>query len=310
MGSDNTNLTVVIVSYNTIEMTRSCLKSVYDHLYGLKVEVIVVDNASIDGTVPMIKDEFPLVELIINEDNKGFATANNQGFLIAKGELVLLLNSDTIILEDVLKKSVDYMGCHPSVGAFGCRVLNSDMTMQPTCSGYPSLLRLFLLAVGLDRLNSFDSYLMREWQRDSEKDVDVVSGCYLLTRKNIITNIGGLDERFFFFGEETDWCLQMRKAGWSVRFSPVGEIIHHGGGSVKKLNHHRDVMLTDATIRLHEKNSGKVAAIIAFLILTTFNVLRTGYWSILSIWGGSDSKSRAKHFQKVVVNTLSTWPKG
>ena len=312
MSSSKSNLSIVIISYNTLEMTRDCIKSVYANIIDLKVQVIVVDNDSVDGSVSMIKDEFPLVDIIVNKENVGFAAANNQGFDIAKNELVLLLNSDTLVLNDVLGQSVDYMLAHPKVGALGCRVLNTDQTMQATCSGYPSLARLFFLTIGLDRLkniSAFDSYLLRSWQRDSERDVDVISGCYLLTRKKVLDEVGGLDESFFFFGEETDWCLRMRKYGWLLRFSPVGEIIHHGGGSVKKLNHLRDVMLTNATVRLHKKNSGTSAALIAFTILAAFNLSRAIFWTSASLFN-KEAKSRAKHFQKVVGCTSETWPKG
>lgn len=312
MESSEINLSIVIISYNTVDMTGDCIRSIYENKGGLNVQIIVVDNDSVDDSVPMIEEHYPEVELIVNTKNTGFATANNQGFGLAKSELVLLLNSDTLILKDVLQKSVDYMQSNNNVGALGCRVLNTDLTMQSTCSGYPTLARLFFLTVGLDRLRSFsafDGYLLRSWLRNSERDVEVISGCYLLTRKKIIESVGGLDENFFFFGEETDWCLRMRKAGWSLRFSPIGEIIHHGGGSVKKLNHLRDVMLTNATVRLHKKNTGIMAGIIAFLILVIFNFSRAIFWTIASLFK-KEGEKRAKHFQKVAADTLATWPKG
>jgi len=301
------NLTIVIISFNTKVMTRECLNSIYENAGEGATQVIVVDNDSKDGTVEMIREYFPLVELIVNSDNRGFAAANNQGFEIAQGELILLLNSDTIILDDVVENSVGYMLANPEVGAMGCRVLNTDMTMQSTCSGYPTLLRLLFLTIGLDRLKHlklFDSYLLRNWKRDYERDVDVISGCYLLTRREVIEQVGPLSEDFFFFGEETDWCLRMRKADWALRFSPVGEIVHHGGGSVKKLNYQRDVMLTNATILLHKKNGGLVSAFLAFLILTMFNLSRAVFWSISSLWS-SENKLRAKHFRQVTLKTIS-----
>jgi len=312
MDSSKVNLSIIIISYNTLAMTRDCIESVYANIKGLNVQVVVVDNDSVDGSVLMLQEEFPFIDLIVNTENTGFAAANNQGFDIVKSELVLLLNSDTIILKDVLGNSVDYMLANPDVGALGCRVLNTDLTMQPTCSGYPTLARLFFLTAGLDRLRNislFDSYLLRSWKRDSERDVDVISGCYLLTRKKVLEDVGGLDDSFFFFGEETDWCLRMRKSGWVLKFSPIGEIIHHGGGSVKKLNHLRDVMLTSATVRLHRKNSGIGAAIIAFAILFVFNLSRASFWVLRSLFN-EEAKSRARHFQKVVSCTAETWPKG
>jgi GT2 family glycosyltransferase len=305
------DVSVVVISYNTREMTRACISSVYLNVGNLRSEVIVVDNNSQDGSISMVRDEFPDTLVIANDANLGFARANNQGFRIAQGKYVLLLNSDTIILGDVLQQSVSYMEAQDDVGAMGCRVLNTDRTMQPTCSGYPTLARLLLMTLGLDRLPGlkvYDSYLLRGWQRDTERDVEVISGCYLLVRRKIIDQIGGLDENFFFFGEETDWCLQMRNAGWRLKFSPVGEIVHHGGGSVKKLNYRRDVMLTEATIRLHKKNDGLLAAIVVFLILAAFNWSRAIMWTACAVMRPGCS-ARATHFREVAANTLTTWPK-
>lgn len=305
------DLSIVIISYNTLELTKACLDSVIPRLGSLLAEIIVVDNASADGSAEMVKERFPSVRLIQNKVNVGFAAANNQAFLLAQGEFVLLLNSDTVVLGDVLPKSVDYLRVHSLVGAMGCRVLNTDRSMQRTCSGYPTLLRLLNMTLGLDRLpviNMLDSYQLRKWQRDTDREVEVISGCYLLVRRSIIESVGPLDDAFFFFGEETDWCLRIRRAGWKLRFSPVGEIIHHGGGSVKKLNYQRDVMLTGATIRLHKKNSGLVAAAVAFMILAMFNLSRAVVWTACSLVRQT-CQVRAAHFRQVFSHTFETWPK-
>lgn len=305
------DLSIVVVSFNTKAMTQACLESVFANAGALSLDVIVIDNASSDGSVEMIRERFPDVQLIANDDNRGFAAANNQGFKVARSELVLLLNSDTVVLGDVLQASVDYMRRCPDVGAFGCRVLNTDATLQRTCSGYPTVARLLMMTTGLDRLRwpaLIDRYQMRGWRRDTERDVEVISGCYMLVRREVIDTVGGLDEQFFFFGEETDWCLRIRRAGWATRFAPVGEIIHHGGGSVKKLNHKRDVMLTAATVRLHRKNGGRVSAGGAFLVLFAFNLSRALYWSLRGAFENS-ARDRARHFRRVVAQTHLTWPR-
>ena len=310
MKNVKADLSIVVVSYNTLEMTRECLSSIFDQSANKqKIEVIVIDNASSDGSVEMIERLFKQVKLIKNRQNLGFAAANNLGFNFASADYVLLLNSDTVVLGDVLEQSVKYLQSNPEVGAMGCRILNTDKSMQASCSGYPTLWRLLAMTIGLDRLFcQFDQYRLRCWQRDSERDVEVISGCYLLVRREIINKVGYLDENFFFFGEETDWCLRMRMAGWKLRFAPVGEIIHHGGGSVKKLNFKRDVMLTDATIRLHRKNGGIYHARVAFLILCLFNISRALFWSIASLINPR-ARLRASHFWNVVASTSTTWPK-
>ncbi|AGA91755.1 putative glycosyltransferase [Thioflavicoccus mobilis 8321] len=304
-------ISVVIVSYNTREMVRECLESVFLNSGDLDLQVIIVDNNSIDGTVEMLKSQFPQVVLIENKRNLGFAAANNQALSLANKGYVLLLNSDTIVLRDAMQKSVKKLQQRIDVAAMGCRVLNTDRTIQRTCSGYPTLKRLFYMTIGLDRLPFFDTYLLRYWPRDSEREVDVISGCYFLTTRKTLNEIGGLDEDFFFFGEETDWCLRARKRGYKLLFSPVGDIIHHGGGSVKKLNYKRDVMLSNATIRLHKKHSGEIAAFLAYIALIIFNFSRMLAWSYLCLFRRKEKRTgciKANHFRRVVTHFHEAWP--
>jgi hypothetical protein len=304
------DLSIVIVSYNTMEMTRDCLKSVYCNIGSLTCEVIVVDNNSQDGSLDMIARDFPEVILISNNANLGFAAANNQGFAVAKGEFLLMLNSDTLIIGDVLEESVEFLKTNQQIGAIGCQVLNNDGTIQPTCSGFPSLFRLTVMTLALDRipeLSLIDTYLMRHWMRNNEREVEVISGCYLMFRKTVLEQVGGLDERFFFFAEETDWCRRIRESGWKLYFSPVGQIIHHGGGSVKKLSYKRDVMLTAATVRLHRKYGGRLAALTVYFVLMIFNASRALVWSIYSLWSRNYSY-KAEHFRNVVIEYRACWP--
>lgn len=305
------DLSIVIISYNTLEMTRECLTSVAQHCSGIEVQTIVVDNNSQDGSISMIKTEFPEVILIENSENRGFAAANNQGFDYCQGRYILLLNSDTVVQDNVLRASVKYLDAHPQAGAMGCQVLNTDYTIQRTCSGYPSLSRLLVMTLGLDKipwLSFLDTYLMRAWGREDEREVEVISGCYLMIRREVLDGVGPLDERFFFFGEETDWCRRIKKPGWLLLFAPVGAIVHHGGGSVKKLNYKRDVMLTAATVRLHRKHGGLAAATAAYLILLLFNLSRGVAWAAATTVKPS-ATARAKHFIQVVRTWRSCWPK-
>ena len=300
------DLSIVIIEWNTVDMLRDCLAAIYENTGGLALQVIVVDNASEDGSPEMVEREFPQVEQIRNTDNRGFAAANNQGFEIARGRHVLLLNSDTYVLGDVLAASVRYLDAHPRVGAMGCRVLNPDRTMQATCSMWPRNLDLLFMASGLWKLRRpryFGRYLMTDWQRDDERAVEVISGCYLMLRREVLEQVGPLDEDFFFFGEETDWCRRIRNAGWRLMFAPVGEIVHYGSASARKLNHRRDLMLTDATVRLQRKHGGRRAALIAWSILFGFNLSRAGIWS-LSARGNPHRSARGRHFRNVVTGML------
>lgn len=302
------DLSIVIVNWNTIDLLRDVLASVYGNLHGVLVEVIVVDNASTDGSPDMVERDFPNAILIRNSDNRGFAAANNQGFEVAIGRHILLLNSDTIILGDVLAQSVRYLDQHPTVGAMGCRVLNPDRTMQQTCSMWPGLVNLLLLTSGLWKLRwpeFLGRYQMTHWLRDSERSVESISGCYLMLRRPVLEQVGPLDETFFFFGEETDWCRRIREAGWELRFAPVGEIIHYGSASARKLNHKRDLMLTDATVRLHRKHDGRLSAAAAWSILLLFNLSRAIGWSLRALVQRKPVvRARAEHFRRVTVGQL------
>lgn len=303
--------TVIIVNWNTSAMTRECLASVFEHTHDSTLEVIVVDNASSDDSVEAIRREFPQVVLIANDDNRGFAAANNQAMEIANGRYWLLLNSDTLLLDPVIDASVRYMDEHEDVGMFGCRVLNEDRTMQATCSMYPSLMNLMLEVSGLWKLRwpkQLGRYHMTHWQRDDERDVDVISGCYLLLRREVAEQIGTLDEAFFFFGEETDWCRRCREAGWRLRFAPIGEIIHYGSVSARKLNYKRNVMLSNALVRLHRKHNGKLAAAAAWSMIMMFYALRWVYWHLAALSGSDRAKEQATLQTQVLKHAHDCWP--
>lgn len=306
------DLSIVIVNWNTREILRECLTSVFECLGGVHAEVFVVDNASIDGSARMVTGRFPQVQLIENSENFGFAKANNQAIRVARGRHVLLLNSDTVVLGDVLQKSVEYMDANTNVGVMGCRVLNADGTVQLTCSRFPTLLNLLLLTSGLFRLSwpsFFGRYQLRDWQRDSEREVDTVTGCYMLVRSSAIREIGLLDEDFFFYGEETDWCRRFKNAGWPLRFAPVGEIIHYGSLSSRKCNHRRDLMLTRGLLQYHRKHSGILATSIAWVLLATFCMLRSIYWRLQTTLTKSDfARERSKHFYGVLRDFREVWP--
>jgi hypothetical protein len=304
------DLSIVIVNWNTPAMLADCLASIAASGARSSLEIFVVDNGSSDGSPEMVAADFPHVRLIRNETNLGFAAANNQAIRQAGGRYVLLLNSDTIVHQGVLDGSVQYMDANRSVGIMGCKVLNADGTVQPSCSQFPTLANLLILASGMFRIRGFTAaqrYRMDEWQRDAERDVDVISGCYLLARADAIRSVGLLDEAFFFFGEETDWCRRFREAGFAVRFAPVGTIIHFGGGSSRSLNFRRDLMLSEATVRLHRKHGGIAVAAAAWMILLVFNASRFAYWSGKSLLMRRRHE-RARHFLGVLQGFRRAWP--
>ncbi|HNS20231.1 MAG TPA: glycosyltransferase family 2 protein [Sedimentisphaerales bacterium] len=279
------DVTVVVVSWNTREILRDCLRSVYENGGAVRCQVIVVDNASADGSAEMVRSEFPEVQLIANADNLGFAAANNQGMAMAGGRYVLLLNSDTVVLDGAIAKTVAFADAHPDVAVVGCRVMNPDRTLQPTCFMYPSLLNMVLSATYLYKLfprsRLFGRERMTWWQRDDERDVDVVTGCFMLVRREAIEQVGVMDEQFFMYAEETDWCYRFRQAGWRLLFSPVGEIIHLGGQSSKRVGVEMTVQLRLSILRFLRKHHGRAYYRLACLLVFAFFAVRIPGWLIV-----------------------------
>lgn len=307
------DISIIIISWNTLAMTRACLESVYANLGALQAEIILVDNASSDGSADMVAKEFPHVRLIRNPVNSGFASANNLAIDVATGRHILLLNSDTIVLGDVLEKSVAYVDANPEVGAMGCKVLNTDRTTQWSTRADPTLFNLIILTSGVARvpvLRWLDRYQDSGWDRNQTRDVDVVMGCYLLIRATALAQVGKLDEAFFFYGEDADWCKRFRDAGWKVRMAPVGEIIHHGSGSAKKYNHRRDLMLTSGLVRWQRKHHGLFMALLTAGVLYLFNVSRLLYWALLAlVTRATKALERRNHFWGVVREYKQSWPR-
>jgi len=237
-------VSIVIVSWNTRDILRDCLRSVYDQTEGIPFEVIVVDNASSDGSAETVASGFPQAILIRNATNRGFAAANNQGIAVAKGRYVLLLNSDTVVLDQAVMKAVAFADQHLDAAVVGCRVLNPDRSLQPTCFTFPSLLNLLLLTTYLAKVLPRNRFFGREkmawWDRSDVRAVDVVTGCFMLVRRDAIAAVGAMDEDYFMYGEETDWCWRFKRCGWQVLFTPSAEIVHLGGQSSKVV---RDRML-------------------------------------------------------------------
>ena len=232
------DVSIVIVAWNVRELLQKCLQSVFEQTKGIEFEVIYVDNGSKDGSVEMVRKEFPLARIIENQDNKGFIRANNQAIEVATGRYVLLLNSDTVVLDNAIAKTVRFADEHPQAGVVGCRVLNPDGTLQQSCFRFYSTLNMLLDLSWLSRAFPNNGFFGRKiyggWDYNSVREVDVVVGCFSLVRMEAIKKVGLMDERFFVYGDDIDWCRRFVEAGWKVMFAPVGQIIHYGGQTTKK----------------------------------------------------------------------------
>ncbi|MHC4436555.1 MAG: glycosyltransferase family 2 protein [Planctomycetota bacterium] len=276
------DVSVVIVNWNTKELLQDCLSSVYEHAGDIDYEIIVIDNASTDGSAEMVKNDFQQVILIENSENRGFAAANNQGMAIAKGRYVLLLNSDTVVLDNAIAKTVSFADENPQAAVTGCRVLNPDRTLQRTCFMFPSVLNMLLSSTYLYKLFPKNRFFGREqmtwWDRNDVRLVDVVTGCFMLVRREAIEQVGVMDEQFFMYCEETDWCYRFRDKGWKVMFAPAGQIIHFGGQSTAQKPVAMIVQLRLSILKFMKKHYSRPAYLIARFLVALFFAVRLPVW--------------------------------
>jgi GT2 family glycosyltransferase len=237
------SLSIVIVNFNAEHLLQRCLMSVFAETKRATFDVWVIDNNSSDASVQMVRRNFPKVGLIENRANAGFAIANNQAISKCTGNYILLLNPDTLILHNAIDRMVEFMDGNQAVGICGCKVLNEDGTLQLACRrSIPTPGVAFFRLTGLSKLfpNSkiTAKYNLTYLDPDIPHQVDAVSGAFLMIRKEVVNEIGLLDERFFMYGEELDWCLRAKKKGWKVMYCPDAEIIHYKG-ECSKFNHRK-----------------------------------------------------------------------
>ena len=228
-------VSIVIVSWNAREYLAECLESLRSGVYAGPTETIVVDNASADGSAEMVRQQFPEVMLIQNPENFGFAKANNIAIRQCKGRYIALVNSDVHVLKDCISDLVAHCESHPEVGIVGPRVIGGDGQQQRSCRGFPRLWNMLCRALALDSIfpdaKCFNGYLLPNWDHDSCIPVDILSGCFWVVRRDALNDVGLLDESFFIYGEDMDWCKRFWKAGWPAVFVPQAQAIHYGGAS-------------------------------------------------------------------------------
>lgn len=226
-------VSVVVVSYNTREMTLECLRTLSDDMKEMPWELWVVDNASTDGSAEAVREAFPEAHVIANEHNVGFGAANNQAIRQARGNYLLLLNSDAFVQPGTVRQLVDYLDSHPDVAVVGPRLMNADGTLQQSCYRFPSPMRAvfehLLLTAAFPNHPLVGDY--RSWPHDEVREVDFAIGACLLVRAEALQEVGLFDERFFMYAEETDLCYRLRRVGWKVVFVPESQVTHLGGVS-------------------------------------------------------------------------------
>jgi hypothetical protein len=233
-------LSIVIVNWNTRDYLLGALRSIFDAPPPFEFEVIVVDNASSDGSAEAVRREFPLVRLTASAENTGYAKGNNIGLEQSAGEFVLLLNPDVVLRPGALERAVAILRRRPEVGALGAKLLNPDGSVQRSVRGFPTPAAVASEAAGLGRLfprsRRLGAYRMHWFTYDQEAEVDQPMGTFLLIPRRALEDVGLLDERFPIFFNEVDWCWRARKRGWKALFSPEVEVVHYGGGSTRQVS--------------------------------------------------------------------------
>lgn len=256
------DVSIVIVNYNTKQLTIDAIHSVFQSKTKYSYEVLLVDNNSSDGSVPAFQQAFPEIMLIVNDENVGFSRANNQAIKIAKGRYVLLLNSDTIVHEETLQVMLDFMEVHPLVGVSGCKVVLPDGSLDKACRrGFPTPQASLYHFLGLAKLfpdnPRFNQYQLGHLDPDKDYPVDCLVGAFMLLRREAIEQVGLLDEEFFMYGEDIDWCFRIKESGWGVHYYPYTSIIHYKGASSRRKPFKIIYEFHRAMILFHRKHFAK-----------------------------------------------------
>ena len=269
------DLSIIIVSYNTEELLRQCLESIYHCTKQIAYEIFIVDNNSSDNTVHMVKKIFPKVNLIVNTENKGFAAANNQAMRRAQGNSILLLNPDTRILGNAIDDMVAFITSRNDIHALGCKLLNADMSLQPSVYRFPSLiptishiLHLWIFKT-LKKSALLSSLVLTGY--DKNHPVDCVRGACLLIKREVVDKIGYLDEDYFIYAEETDWCFRMKKAGLNVYYFADSQVVHYSGKSSNTNASELFVQRVKSLNIYYKKHFGEKRALV-FRILTLLDI--------------------------------------
>jgi GT2 family glycosyltransferase len=265
------DVSIIIVNWNTKELLARCLQSVYEAGESLGSEVFVVDNASTDGSAAMVQERFSWAHLVENQENVGFARANNQAITLSQGRYVLLLNSDTEVHQGALETLVQFMAAHPQAGGCGPRLLNPDGSLQRSCHPMLTPWREFWRLTFLDRLWHRASYVQERWDQETPRWVEVIKGACLLLRRAALDEVGLLDERYFMYTEEMDLCYRLSQAGWDLWWVPRAVVRHYGEASTKQMAEAMYVQLYRSKAQFHRKfGSNRRARVFKVLLALAF----------------------------------------
>ena len=263
------DLSIVIVSWNVCDLLRQCILSILaersrsheagDSRSSIDIEIIVIDNGSSDESVRMLREEFPDVLVIENDSNPGFATANNQGIAQAHGRYLLLLNPDAEVVGGALATLIGFADSNPDVGLLGPQLLNSDGSVQSSMRRFPTIATALFESTWLEPVapgRLTDRYHVRDRDASAPLDVDWVQGAALFARREVIEQVGGMDEQYFMYSEELDWCRCIKNAGWRIVYFPDAQVVHHGGKSSDQVIASRHIHFQTSKVLYFRKYHG------------------------------------------------------
>ena len=309
-------ISVVIVSYNTRDILRNCLQALFEHSKGIDMEVFVVDNNSQDGSADMVKNEYPTVLLMANNQNLGFAAANNQAFPLAKGNYIVLLNPDAYIRPLSIQNSIAFMDKTPDCGLCGGKIISPAGQLEPSARRFPSALSKLLALSGLrgkfPQSAILNYYEFGTFAHDRPQEVDWVPGTFTIVRKKMLDEIGAFDERFYIYYEETDLCMRAKMAGWTIYFIPDAEVTHIGGAS-SKTRKDKSIENKSAQVLIfrmrsewlyYRKNKGLVAMLAAAYVELLWYALRYTKNLLLPSRDGEKKRIAALLIIKQIVSSL------
>lgn len=297
------DLSILVVSYNTRELTLECLRSVHRETHDCSFEVLVVDNGSQDGSAEAVRRELPGVRVFALDENLGFAAANNLAADHATGEYLLLLNPDTVVLDSAIDRLLEFARERPEAGIWGGRTVFADGSLNPaSCWRRITLWSTFCEVTGLSSLFRrsafFDPESMGRWPRDSVREVDIVSGCFFLIRADHWRRLGGFDPGFFMYGEEADLCLRARRVGLRPCITPAATIVHHGGAS-EPVRSGKLVRLLEARCKLVRRHWNRWTAPLGVRMITLRAGLRAWTWWVLARLGRSNAEESLECWRTV-----------
>jgi GT2 family glycosyltransferase len=316
MNSGWINLSIVIVTWNARDYTWQCLKSLQQQVNVLSSEIIVVDNHSSDGTLEMIKQAFPQVQLVSNHSNLGFAKGNNIGIQRSRGKYICLINSDVEILPECLPNMYSYMEQNPEIGVLGPRMRGRNGQVGRSYMRFPTVWNCLCNCLALDSIFNgiklFAGTMMKDFRNDHTSQVDVLNGWFLMVRREALDAVGLLDERFFMYGEDVDWSYRFRKAGWKLIYFAGAEAIHYGGASSANAPTRFYVEMQRANVQFWRKNHGRISTFVYLQTIWLHHVVRVlGYGAIYCFRKSARNDASSKIRRSMAcLNWLLHWRSG